>query len=117
MRRYLAVVVLLATALPAAAQDWYVRGSSGPLGKIPFDDTQYQMADQGGGHYTRTIGGFFDDITFEYKIANLDFTTSYPSSNAKVTTNAAGEMNFHLWTNNSQPWNDGWTPNNVPHRI
>ncbi len=113
MRSYLAVIVLMAVAVPAGAQDWYVRGTFGSTPN-PFDDTQFQMIDQGGGHYTRTIGGFFDDITFEYKIANLDFTTSFPSTNAKVTTNIDGEMNFHLRTNNNQPWNDGWAPNNVP---
>ena len=113
MRSYLAVIVLMAAAVPAGAQDWYVRGTFGSTPN-PFDDTQFQMIDQGGGHYTRTVGGFFDDITFEYKIANLDFTTSFPSTNGKVTTNADGEMNFHLRTNNNQPWNDGWAPNNVP---
>ena len=104
MRFFLAVIVSIAAALPAAAQPWYARGSFNGY------DTSAQMVDQGGGHYTATISGLFASTDFEYKLANNDFSVAYPSSNGKVTSNASGEINFHLWDNTTP---DGWFPNNT----
>ena len=112
MRNFSTLLLLALFAAPATAQPFYVRGSWDNWLDPP--NPASQMVDQGGGHYTATIGGFFDDITFEYRLAEADYDPSLPTTNGKVTTNIAGEMNFHLWTNNFQPWNDGWAPNNVP---
>ena len=105
MRFFLAAIVSMVAALPAAAQPWYARGEFNGY------DTSAQMVDQGGGHYTATVSGLFSNTAFEYKLANADFSTSIPGSNGKVTSNAAGEINFHLYDNTT--WTDGWYPNNV----
>jgi hypothetical protein len=112
MRSFSTLVLLALLAAPAGAQPYFARGSWDDWPDPPNPTSQ--MVDQGGGHYTATIGGFFDGLTFEYRLAEADFDPSFPTSNGKATTNADGEINFHLRTNNFQPWNDGWAPNNVP---
>lgn len=112
MRNVSTLILLALLAAPAAGQPFFARGS--------WDDWQdppnpaFQMADQGGGHYTATIAPLNSDQTFEYRLAEADYDPSLPTSNGKATANASGEISFHLWTNNFQPWNDGWAPNNVP---
>jgi hypothetical protein len=124
MRRYLAALILLVVALPAVAQPpYYARGTFGdpandPVNHTdPWNDLTHQMVDQGGGHYTATIGGpqYFPNVPFDYKLANADYSTQAPiSGDGHVVTDNNGEVNFHLWTNNGNPWTDGWYPNNGP---
>jgi hypothetical protein len=128
MRRFFAAMIVMLTALPAAAQPpYYARGTFGavtpnpidPINNPPseFNDLSFQMVDQGGGHYTRTVGDsatYFPNTPFDYKLANLDYSTSAPGDNGHIVTDNNGEMNFHLWTNNGNPWTDGWYPNNGP---
>jgi PEP-CTERM motif len=121
MRFFFASVVCMLLALPAAAQPpYYARGDFGtPTGTPPdpWNDLSYQMVDEGGGHYTRTVGGpaiYFPNNPFFFKLANADYSTQAPPSDAHIVTDDNGEMNFHLWTNNGNPWTDGWYPNNGP---
>jgi hypothetical protein len=107
MRHLLSIAIVALLAIPAAAQPWYARGSFTPT----TWDASVQMIDQGGGHYTASVSGLFANVTYEYKIATADWTTSMPGSNGKITSNAAGELNFHLYDNTS--WNDGWSPSNT----
>lgn len=112
MRLFFAVVVVLVAALPAAAQPWYARGDFTPT---PWD-TSVQMVDQGSGHYTANVSGLFAsspgaEIYQEFKVANADWSINMPGSNGKVSTDANGEINFHLYDQTS--WSDGWYPNNA----
>jgi hypothetical protein len=110
MKRLLAIVVFSALAAPAAAQPYYARGSWDDWQDPPL--AQFQMADTGDGqHFTATVSPLNPGQTFEYKLAEADYDPAYPSSNAKATANASGEISFHLRTNNFQPWDDGWFPN------
>jgi hypothetical protein len=52
----------------------------------------------------------FDNTTTEFKLARDDWSESSPGGNAKTTSNAAGEITFHMWDQTS--WSDGWFPNN-----
>ncbi|HVT30003.1 MAG TPA: PEP-CTERM sorting domain-containing protein, partial [Lacipirellulaceae bacterium] len=83
-------------------------------GTDPWNDLTHQMVDQGGGHYTATVEGTYIGEPFDYKLANSDYSTAAPGSNGRVVTNNNGEVNFHLWTNNGDPWTDGWYPNSGP---
>ncbi len=110
MRSFFAAIVVLAAALPAAAQPWYARGEFNGW------DTSTPMVDQGGGHYTATISGLFPsspgaEIYNEFKVANADWSINMPGSNAKVATDANGEIHLHLYDQTS--WSDGWSPNNA----
>jgi hypothetical protein len=104
----LALIFVGLLATQVAAADWYARGEFN--GWPPSGDTQNHLTDLGGNHYSTTITGLFDNTNFEYKIASLDWSTSAPGGNGKVTSNAAGEITFHMW--DQQTWTDGWFPNN-----
>jgi hypothetical protein len=67
MRCFLAAIILLVMALPAAADiappPYYARGTFGDpandpnqMNPSPWNDLTHQMVDQGGGHYTATVG-------------------------------------------------------------
>jgi hypothetical protein len=106
--RFLSSVILLAVlSTTAMAQPWYARGSFNGW------TTDNPMTDQGGGHYTANITGLFDDAPFMWKIADANWTgsTTHPNSDARVYTNALGEINYHLYDQTS--WDDGWYPNNA----
>ncbi len=125
MRSYLAAMFVLVLALPATAQPpYYARGTFGdpandPVNHTdPWADLTHQMIDQTGGHYTATVGDvntYFPGVVLKYKLANADYSTQSPaSSDGAVVTDNNGEVNFNLWTNNGNPWTDGWMPNNGP---
>jgi PEP-CTERM motif len=125
MRRFLAALILLVVALPAMAQPpYYARGTFGdpandPVNHTdPWADLTHQMIDQGGGHYTATVGDvntYFPGVVLKYKLANADYSTQSPTStDGAVVTDNNGEVNFNLWTNNGNPWTDGWSPSNGP---
>ncbi len=121
MRRYLAAMFVLLMAAPAVAQPpYYARGTFGtttPEQPDPWMDLTHQMLDEGGGHYTATVGDsltYFPNIALDYKLANSDYSTQSPLTNGHVVTDANGEVNFHLWTNNGDPWTDGWSPKAGP---
>jgi hypothetical protein len=105
VRFFFSLAIVMMVALPAAAQPWYARGEFNGW------TTDNQMVDQGGGHYTATISGLFANTDFEYKLAEEDYDPAAPGSNGKVRSNAAGEINFHLY--DSTTWDDGWFPNDT----
>src|SRR5207253_8882063 len=86
------------------AQPWYAKGEFNGW------STANPMTDLGGGHWQTTVTGLFDNQNFEYKLATADWSASSPGGNGKVTSNAAGEITFNMWDQNS--WSDGWFPNN-----
>jgi hypothetical protein len=101
------LIVSLVLALPAVAQPWYARGQ---FNNWP-SDTSNQLTDQGGGHYSTTVsdaGDLCPDNMCEFKISNLDWSTTVPFGNGKAALNGSNEITFHLWDN--QSWNDGWSP-------
>jgi len=108
MKRFMALLVVGFLASRGTAADWYARGEFN--GWPPGGNTSNQLTDLGGGHYSTTVTGLFDNTNFEYKIASLDWSTSAPGNNGKVTSNAAGEITFHLYDQTT--WTDGWSPNN-----
>ncbi len=90
-------------ASTAVAQaDWCARGDWNGW------DLSDPMAPQGGDYFTRTISGLTPGDMPEYKIAVEDWSLSAPGSNGKVMVDAAGEINFHFWDN--ETWADGWEP-------
>ena len=100
MKRFLALMIFSLVALPAMAQGpWYARGT---FNAWPSDTTN-ALTDLGGGHWSTTVTGLFDNTDFEYKISNLNWSVSSPPGNGKVTSNAAGEITFHMWDQTS--WN------------
>jgi len=108
MKRLLALLAVSMMAAPVAAQGpWYAKGT--------FQTNQWStdnpMTDLGGGHWTTTVTGLFDNQNFEYKLATADWSASSPGGNGVVTTNAAGEITFHMWDQTT--WTDGWFPNNA----
>ena len=105
MKRFLAMMVVGLFAAPAAAQaPWYARGAFNN-GWLPATRCNAADISWAANHYTTTIAGLFDNTTFEFKIASLNWDTSVPGSNGKVTTNAAGEITFHYMGPNDL---DGW---------
>src|SRR5690606_36777355 len=76
----------------------------------------YTMVDQGGGHYTATIGEpgeLFSDDPYNWKIAgggDNNWATSMPASDARVYTYANGQINSHLYAQTT--WDDGWSRSN-----
>jgi hypothetical protein len=95
-------------AASAAAQPWYARGEfNGWTQDNP-------MEDQGGGLWTEDITGLFDNQPYNFKIACCGgdgWLINMPTSDARVYTDAAGEIHFKLYDQTS--WSDGWFPNNV----
>ena len=129
MTRFFALVVVGLLAIPAVAQSPYsARGTFGNAANDmitgmtdPWNDLTHEMVDEGGGHYTATIQGDYIGEPFDYKLANAQtmdheaYSTQAPmSGNGRVVTNDEGVVNFHLWTNNGDPWTDGWYPNSGP---
>lgn len=128
MKNYVGGMILLLLATPALAQPpvgpFYARGDFGNPANDqsgmndPWNDLTHQMVDQGGGHFTATIGGaglYFPGVKLAYKLANTDYSYQAPSSSdGAVITDNNGEVNFNLWTNNGDPWTDGWSPSNGP---
>src|SRR5689334_2836999 len=109
MKRFLALLILALFAAPAVAQGpWYARGEFN--GWPPSGDTSNALTNVSGNHWTTTVTGLFDNTDFEYKIASLDWSNSSPGGNGKVTSNAAGEITFHMYDQTT--WTDGWFPNN-----
>jgi len=116
MRFFLSLLLAGVMTATAAAQPFYARGTFGnpaldynggdPLS--PFDDLTYEMTNVSGNHWTVNVGGQFDNLPFDYKLANQDYSIAGPGSNGRVTTNAAGEINFHLY--NQTSWTDGYYP-------
>ena len=109
MKRLLALLVVAAFAAPAAAQGppWYARGQ---FNNWPAaGDTSNELTLVSGNHYSTTVTGLFDSTDFEFKIASLNWDTASPGGNGKVTSNAAGEITFHLYDQTT--WADGWFPN------
>jgi hypothetical protein len=107
MKRFLALLILSLWALPAAAQGpWYAKGefNGWSTDNLMTQDPQNSI------HWSTTVTGLFDNTTSEFKLATIDWSQSAPGGNAKVTSNAAGEITFHMW--DQQTWNDGWFPNN-----
>lgn len=118
--RFLSSLMLLAVlAVPAVAQPpWYARGefNGWTTGSVLDTLTPFPMVVDPGNpiHYTQHITGLFDNVAYPYKIAGGggdNWATSMPTTDGRVTTNAAGEIDFHLWDQTT--WNDGWSPNNV----
>lgn len=118
--RFLSSLILLAVvAVPAVAQPpWYARGEFNGWGTGSVQDpaTPFPMVVDPGNpiHYTQTITGLFDNVAYPYKIAGGggdNWATSMPTTDGRVTTNAAGEIKFQLWDQTT--WNDGWFPNNT----
>jgi hypothetical protein len=106
MRLLASVLVLALLSVPAAAQPWYARGSFNGWGTA-----DQMVVDPGDAtHYTANLTGFFDNEPYMWKIAVADWSVNMPNNDSRVYTNAAGELNFHLWDNTS--WSDGWFPNN-----
>jgi hypothetical protein len=111
MRLYIAALVSLLAALPAAAQPWYARGEFNawgldhPMVVDPGDAT----------HYTANVTGQVENSRFLWKIAEEDWAPEMPgtgpNNDGRTYSDATGAINFHLWDQTS--WNDGWFPNNV----
>src|SRR4051812_43105954 len=109
MKRFLGLVILALFVAPAAANDglWYAKGefngwsTLNPMTQDPLNSI----------HWSTTVTGLFDNTTSEFKLARDDWSDSSPGGNGKVTTNAAGEITFHMW--DQQTWSDGWFPNNA----
>jgi hypothetical protein len=107
MKRFLAFMILGLFALPAMAQGpWYAKGefNGWSTDNLMTQDPQNSI------HWSTTVGGLFDNQTFEYKLATADWSQSAPGGNGKVTSNAAGAITFNMW--DQQTWTDGWFPNN-----
>ncbi len=103
--RFLSGVLFVALfAVSATAQPWYARGEFNGW------STDNEMVDQGGGHYTASITGLFDNQPYNWKVGTADWATSMPASDSRVYTDANGDINLHLWDQTS--WDDGWFPNN-----
>jgi hypothetical protein len=108
MRFILGVLIAGLLATSAAAQPWYARGEfNGWTQDNP-------MTDEGGGHWTADIGPLFDNQPYNWKIACCGgdgWAINMPSSDARVHTDALGEIHLHLYDQTS--WSDGWFPDNV----
>ena len=103
MRFILATIVSMVLALPAAAQ-WYARGEFN--GWPGNGDTSNQLIDLGGGHFSGTVSTPQPNTTYEYKIADLNWTQTTPGNNGKVTSNSSSLITFHLYDNFN--WTDHW---------
>lgn len=101
MRRALYCVAVAAVATTATAQPYYAKGDFNAWG---LDDP---MSLVGLGFYQVTVGGLNPGDMPEYKIADENWTNSWPGSNGKVAVDAAGEINFNLMLGG---FGDGWSP-------
>jgi hypothetical protein len=101
MKRYLAalfaVVVLAGTAV---AQPYNLRGAFNGWGETP-------MVDNLDGTYSLTVGGLTPGSDQEFKVAQNDWASSWPGSNAKTVANALGQMTVHF---RPGAVGDGWNP-------
>jgi hypothetical protein len=91
----LSVVLMAATAV---GQPYNARGSFNGWGETP-------MNDDFDGTYSITIGSLSGDQ--EFKVAQNDWASSWPGSNAKAPADGAGNLTIHF-----QPGaiGDGWNP-------
>ncbi len=97
------MALAVAVSLPAAAvaDPWFVRGD---FNGWSLDD---QMTEVAPGHYQATVTGLTDGATYEFKVADEDWTADWPGSNARIRADASGELTVNLWLD---PPADGWLP-------
>jgi len=97
------IVAGLAVALAAGTaygQPFNARGSFNGWGETP-------MNDDGDGSHSVTIGGLNPGDRHEFKIAQNDWASNWPPSNAKTIVNAAGAITLHFIPGAIA---DGWNP-------
>ena len=97
------MALAVAVSLPAAAvaDPWFVRGD---FNGWSLDD---QMTEVAPGHYQATVTGLTDGATYEFKVADEDWTADWPGSNARIRADASGELTVNLWFDAD---GDGWSP-------
>lgn len=108
--RIIVCALALASASAAFAQPYVARGEFngwGGGGDLALNETF-----AGSGKFTGTATGQTPGQGYEYKATTLDWSYNAPSSNGRVPANAAGEIAFNFFPNNS--WSDGWFPNAKP---
>jgi hypothetical protein len=88
-------------ATTVTAQPYYARGDFNAWGISNI------MTDMGGGLWQGTVSGLTPGDMPEYKIADENWTVSWPGSNGRVAVDAAGEINFNLMLGT---FADGWSP-------
>lgn len=96
---YTLLGIALATCLASAAADaapWYARGEFNNWGT---DNLMTETA-PGSNVFKTTVGGLTPGTRFEFKVASSDWTTSFPTNNARVYSDAAGNITFFYYAGN-----------------
>lgn len=106
--RIIVCALALASASAAFAQPYVARGEFNGWG----GGGDVALNPVGGGKYSGTVTGQTPGQGYEYKATTTDWSYSAPSSNGRVPANAAGEIAFNFFPNNS--WSDGWFPDTKP---
>ena len=94
-------VAVVATASTANAQPFFARGEFNGW------DLSTPMTQIGPDFYQATAVGLNPGDLHEFKIADENWTVSWPGSNARVAVDASGEINFNLMLGS---FSDGWFP-------
>lgn len=100
MKKLAAIVIVCSMAMPALAQPFNARGTFNAWGEAPLND-------DGDGSYSLTVGSLVPGERHNFKIAENDWTSSWPGSDSRTAVNAAGEITFHYFPGAIA---DGWNP-------
>ena len=100
-RGLIALAVVAALPAAASADPWFLRGDFNGWG------TDDQMSEVSSGHYQATVTGLTDGTTYEFKVADADWNSEWPSSNARIRAGSSGELTVNLWFDAD---GDGWSP-------
>jgi hypothetical protein len=98
--------ITLATCLASACADaapWYARGEFNNWGT----DNQMTETAPGSNVFKTTVGGLTPGTRFEFKVGSADWTTSFPANNARVYSDATGNITFFYYAGNQA---DGRNP-------
>jgi 1,4-alpha-glucan branching enzyme len=93
---YSLIGILLAIGLASATADaapWFARGEFNNWG------TANEMAETAPGSnvFKTTVSGLTPNTRFEFKVASSDWATSFPANNARVYSDAAGNVTFFYY--------------------
>ncbi len=92
--------LVAASATNVEALPYNARGSFNGWGETP-------MTDNGDGTHSVTIGSLTAGLIYEFKIAENDWTSSWPGGNAKVVADASGSITLRF---RPAVILDGWNP-------
>jgi len=95
------LLVVQAGSTALAVAPYYAKGDFNAWGTTDI------MTDMGGGHWQGTVAALTPGSQYEYKLADENWTESWPGSNGKIEADGSGTATFHLWLT---PPADGWEP-------